>query len=151
MTFAARPHSNTVADEVEPAPLGTLMLIGDSYDNVGSTEVVSLTLNPDGTFGHSNTFEDPANVVPSNWFTPTTGAVGNAYQVRFTLQSGDTWDGTPTSGVLYALSSARTLTWSLAYAASASKAAAVLIEILTTGGVPYKSGTLNVSLSNGET
>lgn len=38
-----------------------------------------------------------------------------------------------------------------AYTPSASKAASVLIEVLTSGGVPYKSGTLNVSLSNGET
>ena len=128
-----------------------MLLTGFSYDEVGSTGTVSLTLNTDGTFGHTNTFEDPGNVVPSNWFTPTTGGVGAGYQVRFTLQSGNAWDGTPTSGVLYALSSARTLTWSLAYAPSASKAATVLIEVLTSGGAPYKSGTMNVSLSNGET
>ena len=151
MSFAARPHTSTAVGTQTAAPLGTLLLAGDSYDNVGSTGVVSLTLNTDGTFDHSNAFEDPANVVPSNWFTPTTVGAGSGYQVRFTLQSGNTWDGTPTSGVLYALSSARTLTWSLVYAASASKAATVLIEILTSGGAPYKTGTLTVSLSNGET
>ena len=150
MTFAARPHASATVEAPAGAPLGTLLLVGDSYDNVGVTETATLTLNADGTFGHTNSFDDPANVAPSNWFTPTTGAVGAGYQVRFTLQSGDTWDGTPTSGVLYALSSARTLTWSLAYAASASKAATVLVEVLTSGGAPYKSGTLTVSLSNGE-
>jgi len=148
VTFAARPHGTNEGGGF--LPLGTLLLVGDSYDNVGSTGTVSLTLNTDGTFSHANSFEDPANVVPSNWFSPTTVAVGNGYQVRFTLQSGDPWDGTPTSGVLYALSSARTLTWSLDYAPSASKAATVLVEILTSGSAPYKSGTLTVSLSNGE-
>lgn len=148
MTFAARAHGG--ASEAGFLPLGTLLLVGDSYDEVGSTGEVSLTLNTDGTFGHTNTFEDPANAVPSNWYEPTTGGVGAGYQVRFTLQSGDAWDGTPTSGVLYALSSARTVTWSLAYAPSASKAATVLVEVLTSGGAPYKSSTMTVSLSNGE-
>lgn len=147
MTFAARPHGAAVESFL---PLGTLMLIGDSYNNVGSTETVSLTFNTDGTLSHTNSFEDPANAVPTNWFSPTTGGVGAGYQVRFTLQFGAAWDVTPTSGVLYALSSARTVTWSLAYAPSASKAATVLVEVFTSDGAPYKSSTMNVSLSNGE-
>lgn len=148
MTIAARPHLN--AEAASFAPLGTMGLAGESFNEL-VTETASMTLNTNGTFSGTNSFETPANSLPANWFTPTTVSVGNGYQVRFTLQSGLAWDAGLTSGVLYALSSARTLTWSIAYAEpGVDKTAVVLVEILTTGGAPYKSGTLNVNLYNGE-
>lgn len=129
-----------------------MTLAGESFDNVGVTETASVTFNTNGTISHTNVYDYPANVMPANWFSPTTTGIGSSYQVRFTLQSGTPWDANALfqSGGLYALSSARTAVWSLDYAPSAGVSATVLVEILTSGGVLYASGTLTVNLYNGE-
>lgn len=151
MTFAARP---LVAEAGGSSflPLGTMNLFAESFDNIGTTDVGTITFNTDGTIaGVVTDFENPSVVLPSNWYSPTTGGIGSSFQVRFTLTSGTAWDSGLVSGTLYALSSARALAWSVVYAPAGAATASVLVEVYYTAGtVPYKSGTLNVSLYNGE-
>lgn len=151
MSFAARQHTAAAAGG-SFLPLGTMSLFGESFNNIGTTDTATVTFNTDGTItGVASDFETPGVTLPSNWYSPTTGAIGAGYQIRFTLQSGTTWNAGLVSGTLYALSSARALAWSVVYSDPGPMiTATVLVEILTTGGDPYKSGTLTVNLYNGE-
>lgn len=150
MSFAARPHA-TAAGAGAALPLGTFQLQAESFDEVGSTFTATATVNTNGTITGSGNFEYVNAIVPAkNWYTPTTTGIGSSYQVRFTLVSGPAWNAGLTSGVAYALTSARALSWSVAYNNDGYVMANVLVEILTTGGDVYASGTLQTSLWNGE-
>ena len=146
MTFAARPHA--AAGGPAGLPLGTTILFAESYDEFGTTDTGTITFNTDGTIAWATTFEYGPATVPTNWYGPTTGGIGNSFQVRFTLQSGTAWDAGLTSGTLYALSAARALTWTLSY--NEYNTASVLVEIFYSGGSPYKFGTMSVDLYNGD-
>lgn len=145
MSFAARHH---VAAAAAPASgvqaLGTMDLGGVSATSEDFT--VALSLNADGTLAFTNNMNlVQTSIGPSNWFTPTTGAVGAGYRVRFTLQSGTPWAEALTSGTLYALSSARTLTWTLPL--SGTIAAQVLVEITSAANTTVLgAGTLYVNM-----
>lgn len=150
MTFAARPHQ--VAAGGSFAPLGTLLVQLESANEVGTTAVGTLSFNSNGTIALTETFEYQVVTLPSNWYTPTTTGIGSNYQIRFTLVSGfATWDAGLVSGTLYALSSNRALTWTRVYTPdSPNSTASVLVEILTSAGEPYKSGTLALEVFNGD-
>lgn len=61
--------------------------LGAIGNSSGGACTVTLTIKTDGSFqrGYSGT---GASLLissgPSNWYTPTTGAIGSSYQVRFT-------------------------------------------------------------------
>jgi hypothetical protein len=144
VSFAARMHTGSSAPATGVQSLGSIVLDGatPSSQNRGA----SLTLNANGTISFTNTMADPVySSVPTNWYLPTTTAIGAGYRVRFTLQSGNAWDAGLTSGTLYTLDAARTIGWTLVPTGSVT--AAVLVEIMTTGSTAVLgSGTLNVSL-----
>ncbi len=149
MTFAARVHQPAGGSSF--LPLGTMSLFGESFDDVGFTDSATVTFNVDGTISRAVVSSSPAITMPTNWYGPTTGGIGNSFQIRFTLQSGTPWDSGLTSGVLYPLSSARSLGWTVPYSPDGNAYAVVLVEIFYSAGTtPYKSGTLTVSLYNGE-
>jgi hypothetical protein len=145
VTFGARPHlSLTSAPSTGVQSLGGMVLEGATPSS--NNRVASLTLNPDGTITYVNQMADPEiSVVPLNWYLPTTAAIGNNYRVRFTLQSGFAWTAGLTSGTLYALSSARTVSWTLI--PTEQRDATVLVEITSSANTTVLgSGTLSVNL-----
>jgi hypothetical protein len=148
VTFAARPHL-PAASGGAGLPLGTMYLQYESLNEAVEPDTVTLTLNTNGTFGIAHDFEyQNAETVPNNWYAPTTTGIGSSYQVRFTLLSGAAWDTGLTSGVAYALSSARSIAYTAQYG-DANKIASVKLEILTAGGDVYAEGTLAVDIYNG--
>lgn len=132
MTFAARPHQPAAGGG--PVSLGTIRIEDYTFpDSAGAT------FNTDGTISINQYLISG----PSSWFTPTTAGIGSSYQIRFTLLTGNAWDAGLTSGTLYALSSARTLTWS---SSTVDKEATVGVEILTLAGVVAITATLSIGL-----
>lgn len=78
-----------------------------------------------------------------NWYTPTTGSIGNSHWVRATVLTGSITSGT--TGSWLQLSSARS--WSRLTGTLGVSGATVLIEIATdSGGTNIVStGTLNIT------
>lgn len=114
--------------------LGTIRIEDYTFpDSAGAT------FNTDGTIS----IDQYLISGPSSWYTPTTAGIGSSYQIRFTLLTGVAWDAGLTSGTLYALSSARTLTWS---SSTIDKEATVGVEILTLAGVVAITATLSIGL-----
>lgn len=147
MTFAARPHTGSSGPTLGVQALGAMSLEGNTPSS--SNRVVSLTLNTDGTISYVNQMADPEiTVVPTNWYLPTTVGIGSSYRVRFTLQAGgNAWTAGLTSGTLYALSSARTVSWTLI--PTESRYAQVLVEIVSSANTTVLgSGLLTVSLQS---
>jgi hypothetical protein len=144
VTFAARMHTGSSAPATGVQGLGGMVLDGATPSS--QNRVASLTLNADGTISYVNQMADPVfSSVPTNWYLPTTGAIGAGYRVRFTLQSGDAWTAGLVSGTLYALSSARTVSWTLVPTGTVT--ATVLVEITSSANTTVlASGTLSVSL-----
>lgn len=144
MTFAARPHLGASGPTLGVQALGAMALEGATPSS--SNRVASLTLNPDGTITYVNQMADPEySVVPTNWYLPTTTAIGADYRVRFTLQSGFAWTAGLVSGTLYALSSARTVSWTLI--PTEQRDATVLVEIVSASNTTVLgSGTLHINL-----
>jgi hypothetical protein len=145
VTFAARVHEGVGGGGVN---LGSMIFHFESFNEAVEPDTVTLTLSTDGTFGITHDFEYPDETVPANWFSPTTAGIGSSYQVRFTLLTGAAWDSGLTSGVAYALSSARSIAYTCNY--NVSKTATVSLEVLTAGGEVYASGTLDVIAYNGD-
>ena len=86
-----RRRFHFVAGVAPPPPpavsLPTNISIADEMS--GGAANASITFNADGTYtgaGSSST--------SGNWYTPTTGGVGSAYEVRYTLSSGSVTTGT---------------------------------------------------------
>lgn len=144
MTFAARPHTGSSGPTLGVQSLGSMVLEGNTPSS--SNRVASLTLNPDGTITYVNQMADPEiSVVPTNWYLPTTAAIGAGYRVRFTLQSGFAWTAGLTSGTLYALDVARTVSWTLP--PTEQRDATVLVEITSSSNTTVLgSGTLHINL-----
>lgn len=127
--------------------LGNPQLSGATPSSV--SRIASLTFNPDGTISYLNEMADMVvSSVPTNWYLPTTGAIGAGYRVRFSLQTGVAWDGGGlTNGAYYLMGVARTVTWTLP--PSGTRTAYVLIEITADGsGVVLGSGMLYIDLVN---
>lgn len=107
---------------------------------------VSLTFNTDGTLSRVNQMADPEiTVVPSNWYVPTTGAIGEGYNVKFVLQSGTAWNTGLLNNTEYWLASARTVTWSLPVGGAVQASVAVSLVDYNTG-VTVASSTLTIDL-----
>lgn len=144
MTFAARPLVAVASGGSSLPALGTMNLGGVAIESADLA--VAITLNADGTITWLNQMNN-GQVTPSvvNWYTPTTGAIGAGYRVRFTLQSGTAWASGLTSGTLYALSSARQVLWTLPITGLVQ--AQVLVEITSSGDTTVLgSGTLIIDM-----
>jgi hypothetical protein len=148
VTFAARMHQPAGGGSF--TPLGALLVQLESINEVGTTATGTLSFNSDGTISLTENYEYQVVTLPSNWYSPTTTDIGSGYQIRFTLLSGSAWDAGLVSGTLYALSSNRSIAWTRVYDSDSNpETASVLIEILTSAGEPYKSGTLAAEMFNG--
>jgi hypothetical protein len=76
----------------------------------GTTASASITFDTTGDVSFTGNGSDPSGV----WFSPSTAGIGSSYWIKFTNASGfSLWDNTGTiaNNTVYALSTARTLTW----------------------------------------
>lgn len=143
MTFAARQHTESAASATGAA-LSAMTLAGATPSS--SVRQASLTFNPDGTLTRVNQMADPEiTVVPTNWYTPTTGAIGEDYNVKFVLLSGTAWNAGLLNNTEYWLASARTVTWSLPVGGAVQASVAVSLVDYNTG-LTVASSTLTVDL-----
>ena len=104
MTFAARTLGSGTPSGVVNA-LGTLL----AYDApVSGAAAANITFNTNGTI----TYVGDGSTGVTNWYLPTTTAIGSSYWIKFTTTSGVPWTvGGLTSGTIYALSSNRQVGW----------------------------------------
>jgi len=109
MSFACRMNGGTMQGETT----GPFLTQFDSYNfrqAVSVQSIVTMTANTDGTLtvvGNGNT--NDGDITPNpGWYTPTTGSIGNTYEIRVTATSGTFTSGTV--GSWLALSSVRTWT-----------------------------------------
>ncbi len=102
MTFAARNHVVAGA-----ASAGAPFSLSAVYETGSDPTAVTAVIKVD-TDGRVRAYNDTTTI--GNWFTPTTGGIGSSYRVRFT-RVGDAFTGL-TAGVYYALTSARSVTFS---------------------------------------
>lgn len=110
---------------------------------VGSGTVsASLTL---GTAGGLSVTGSSSYTDSPNWFTPTTTGIGNSYWVKFQLVSGSSWDAGLADGTLYALSTARTVQWTLSV--SGSKYASAIARIYSDALGTNFQGAIFINLS----
>ena len=145
MTFAARPHLAAGGPTLGVQSLGTLQLSGSTPSS--SARGVDLLVNTDGTLSFVNQMDGGISIVPTNWYLPTTTALGSSYRVRFTLQSGNAWDAGLTSGTYYTLDAQRKIAWTVNI--DQGKIATALIEIAAVGNnTVLGSGTLNINILN---
>ena len=137
MTFAARNH--VVAGAASGgAPFSLTAVHEFGIEPVAVNAVIKVD-----TDGRVRAYNDTTTI--GNWFTPTTGGIGSSYRVRFT-RVGDAFTGL-TEGVFYALTSARSVTFSAPpnYAGGSL----LTIEIAAVGNdTVLFSGTVAVSVSN---
>jgi hypothetical protein len=135
VSFAARQHLPAAAASglVNPFTLPAVFPQGNA-----PTVTSTVTVNADGTISNDGT-------VIGNWYSPTTSGIGSGYRVRFTAV-GDTFTGL-TANTFYALSSARTVTYSAPPNYSGSSV--LTIQIATSGSdTIVASGTLNLTITN---
>lgn len=79
----------------------------------------------------------------SAWFQPPVGTPGNTYYVKFTVV-GDAWDAGLTAGTVYALTSNRSVTWTVS---GAAKNGTATISIYSDAGGTALVGTGTVDFS----
>lgn len=135
MSFAARPHQAAAAASglVNPFTLPAVFPQGNA-----PTVTSTVTVNGDGTISNDGT-------VIGSWYSPTTSGIGSGYRVRFTAV-GDAFTGL-TANTFYALSSARTVTYSAPPNYSGSSV--LTIQIATSGSdTVVASGALNLTITN---
>lgn len=146
MTFAARQHTQSAVGAAGVQNFGVMLLSGREMDAEART--VSLTTNTDGTFSFTNGMTaDVVSTVPTNWYAPTTGAIGTNYRVRYMLQSGAAWDTGLTTGTYYTLTSARTITFTCDVFEDVD--AVVVVEITAVGNnTVLAQNTLTIDLMN---
>lgn len=107
-----------------------------------ATAAGSITVNRDGTV----TFVGNASSAGFDWATPKTSSVGDAYQVKMTLDSGDA----PVSGTIgsfLALTSNRTWEW-LVSTGPGTKIASCTLEIANASGVVLATCTVSVDVES---
>jgi hypothetical protein len=127
MTFAAR-QNRSVASSGGPIN-GTANLAGLAFNSSMSgtyTAVTNGTQTAAASTGDLSTYD-------TNWYTPTTVSIGNSYWVKFTLNSGSAWDSGLVNNTVYALTSNRALTWTVASYPS-SKSAHVSVRFYSDAG-----------------
>lgn len=142
MSFAARPHQ--VLGPTLGPQLSAMTLAGATPSSV--VRQVTLQFNPDGTLSRTNQMADPEiTVVPTNWYLPTTGAIGESYNVKFVLLSGTAWNAGLLNNTEYWLASARQVSWSLPVGGAVQASVAVsLVDYAT--GLTVASSTLTIDL-----
>lgn len=124
MTFAARPNGYNRA-------IGLQQPIGDMRPRdieSGANGSAALLIGSQGGIVYVGNQSSGADA----WYFPTTTAIGSSYWVKFTLQSGDIWDGGANNGTLQQLSTTRSLTWTAS--TGTSKTAQVLVQIYSDAG-----------------
>lgn len=126
MTFAAR--SNRAVSGGGPVN-GSANVAGEQYAAGISGTYTAVT---NGTQTASSTGIDYSSCDP-NWYLPTTTAIGNSYWVKFTLNSGAAWNSGLINNTVYALTSNRALTWTVA-ALDAQKVANVSVRFYSDAG-----------------
>lgn len=126
MTFAARPSVSTAG------PVGAWGVTLSDVQTTPTSATGTVQLNTSGTITGTNESGDTA------WYLPTGGTPGNSYWVKFTKNSGDAWNAGLTAGTVYALSSARALTWSVS---GGLKSANVTASIYSDSGGTNLVGT----------
>lgn len=122
---------------VNPLPAMTI-----SHSTVApATASGSMSLSADGGISGSH-YSGPAL-----YYNPSVVGIGANFWVKFTLNSGDAWNAGLTAGTVYALSSGRTLNWSVS---SAAKIADVTVSIYSDAGGAnlVTSGTLSVNVDS---
>lgn len=87
-----------------------------------TTATCSITFNTDGTI----TLVGNGSSGSPNWYSPTTTSIGSSYWIKAVLTSGSAWSGIA-NNTLYALSSARSMTWSRATIGTTSGNATITI------------------------
>lgn len=106
MTFAARANRNVVTGG--PVSGSATLDAVSFYATVAGT----VTLNTNGTMtATDNGLTQSLSTCSPNWYSPTTVGIGSSYWVKFTLDTGNAWDSGLVNNTVYALSSARALTW----------------------------------------
>jgi len=138
MSFAARIF--TFGAPVSNLAMSTFQILG----LVGSTHTLSLTLNTDGTFTKASTGNGTSTYLgPTEWYTPPASGVGNSYWVKFHISSGSAWDAGLVDGTIYALSSARTVTWTSLTTQLKSGVLALTVYADAGGSITVGSGNVN--------
>ena len=144
-----------------PGSLATLMiartaavssLLADTVVDVlspGTTCTAKLTINTDGTLTRSYTGTGASLVLssgPSNWYSPTTAAIGSSYQVRFVPDGGSTGvsDGDLADNTWTTISAAKTLIATN----NSTLGGSIEFRVLATG-VAYTSGAISLTADNG--
>lgn len=134
MSFAARPLGFSTVLGVQK-PLGNLYPRDIESGANGSAAIL---IGSNGQIVYVGNASSGAVA----WFLPNGAGVGNAYWVKFTLVSGDLWDGGANNGTLQQLSTTRSLTWTAT--TGTTKTAQVTVQIYSDAGgtVEVTSGTI---------
>lgn len=91
---------------------------GGIVNPLSGMSVTSIIASPgstsgDITFGTDGSITGTHYSGPVKYYDPVVAGVGSNFYVKFTKNSGSAWNAGLVDGTVYALSSARTLTWSV--------------------------------------
>lgn len=98
----------------------------------------SVSVNTDGTISGTNASGD------AEWHRPAAGSPGTRYWIKYTLDSGSAWNAGLTAGTVYALTSNRSVTWSVT---GGAKSAGVTASIYADSGGTLLVGTGSISVN----
>ena len=133
MSFAARHHQPT------SAPAGFPPLAGAFVESFTLPDSAGITFNSNGTITGFNEYTGPAQ-----WHPAPQINIGENFDVRFTLISGDAWDLGNESGFWTNLASNKGITLS---ASAADKYSVVTVDIRQwPGGATVSSGTITLGV-----
>lgn len=128
-------------------PVANLDMSIDGTPGGTQTIVEGITFGTDGTIKETG-FIGGWYVGPSNYYLPTTVSIGNSYWVKFTLSSGVAWTAGLVSGTIYALSTARAITWSTPALQSKTASVAIVVYSDSGGTTVVGSGTFSFLIDN---
>lgn len=127
------------------SPLTPLSLT--CFGLLGTTHSGTINFNTDGTISRSVSSPDSSSIL-SNWFLPTTAAIGSSFFIRFVLSTGTTWTAGLVDGTLYSLSVVRSLSWTATTGNFKLANVAVTIYSDVGGTNLVGSGTLSVDIES---
>ena len=114
-------------------------LSGGLADFASFTATASFTVDSDGDL---TLFTTTGGTVNDDWTLPNGAGVGSGYEVKLTINSGDSPTSGPSLATWHALSSVRTWTWDVT--GSGVLSANVTLEIRITSGSTVASQTFGV-------
>lgn len=135
---------------VNPLSLDAQTYYVNDFTPVGGNASLFLDVKRDGTW----LIRSPSagTLAAGNWYIPTTTAIGDGYEVRFTATSGSGGDIVNAAEVFTALSATRTVELSASSSGEdITHFFTVVVEIRPVGGGVVSSGTFNAEINVGST